>query len=69
MDLILIIIILGPPLRGRFRLSPVGIWGQHRYRRYSVDTVEFPDIDSDLRDRAVVPELRIAAAGHRFRPL
>jgi hypothetical protein len=30
--------------------------------------VEFPDADSDLRDRAIVPELRIAAAGHRFRP-
>jgi hypothetical protein len=38
-------------------------------RRRNADTVEFPDADSDLRDRAVVPELRIAAAGHRFRPL
>src|ERR1700730_10846242 len=27
----------GPTLRGRFRLSPVGIWRRHRYRRYSAD--------------------------------
>src|SRR5260370_24589273 len=27
----------GPALRGRFRLSPVGIWWRHRYRRYSAD--------------------------------
>src|SRR5580700_9272357 len=26
-----------PPLRGRVRLSPVGIWRRHRYRRYSAD--------------------------------
>src|SRR5215831_3292554 len=38
-------------------------------RRRNADTVEFPDADSDLRDRAVVPELRIAATGHGFRPL
>src|SRR5215471_17760749 len=37
-------------------------------RRRNADTVEFPDANSDLRDRVVVPELRIAAAGHRFRP-
>src|ERR1700738_5722607 len=27
----------GPTFRGRFRLSPVGIWRRHRYRRYSAD--------------------------------
>ena len=27
----------GPTLRGRFRLSPVGIRRRHRYRRYSAD--------------------------------
>jgi len=37
--------------------------------RRNADAVEFPDADSDLHDRVVVPELRIAAAGHRFRPL
>src|SRR5271169_3152642 len=26
-----------PPLRGRFRLFPVGIWRWHRYRRYFAD--------------------------------
>ena len=35
-------------------------------RRRNADTVEFPDADSDLRDCAVVPELRIASAGHRL---
>jgi hypothetical protein len=34
----------------------------------AADTVEFPDADSDLRGRAVVPELQIATAGHRLRP-
>src|SRR6202022_735607 len=28
---------IGPPLRGRLRLSPVGIWRRPRYRRYSAD--------------------------------
>src|SRR5215472_18952343 len=37
-------------------------------RRRNADTVEFPDADSDLRGRAVVPELHIATAGHRLRP-
>ena len=37
-------------------------------RRRNADTVEFPDADSDLRGRAVVPELQIATAGHRLRP-
>ena len=37
MDLILIIIILVLLFGGPFRLSPMGIWWRHRYRRYSVD--------------------------------
>jgi hypothetical protein len=30
-------------------------------RRRNADTIAFPDADSDLRDRAVVPELQKAA--------
>src|SRR5580704_76575 len=33
------------------------------------DTLEFPHPNADFGDAAVVPELQIAAAGHRFRPL
>ena len=33
------------------------------------DALEFPDPDADFGDAAVVPELQIAAAGHRFRTL
>jgi len=32
------------------------------------DVFAFPDPDADFRDAAVVPELEIAAAGHRRRP-
>ena len=38
-------------------------------RRGHADALEFPHPDADFRDAAVVPELRIAAAGHRLRPL
>ena len=37
-------------------------------RRGRADALEFPHPDADFRDAAVVPELRIAAAGHRFKP-
>ena len=33
------------------------------------DALEFPHPDADLRDAAVVPELRMAAVGHRLSPL
>ncbi len=33
------------------------------------DALEFPHPDADFGDAAVVPELRIVAAGHRLRPL
>jgi hypothetical protein len=33
------------------------------------DALEFPDPDADFGDAAVVPELRIAAGGHRLRAL
>jgi hypothetical protein len=32
------------------------------------DTLEFPDPDADFRDASVVPELRMAAVGHRLSP-
>jgi len=41
----------------------VVLWRGH------ADALEFPHPDADFRDAAVVPELRIAAAGHRLRPL
>ena len=33
------------------------------------DALEFPHADTDFRDAAVVPELRMAAVGHRLSPL
>ena len=33
------------------------------------DALEFPHPDADFRDAAVVPELRMAAVGHRLSPL
>jgi hypothetical protein len=33
------------------------------------DALEFPDPDADFRNAAVVPELRMAAVGHRLSPL
>src|ERR1700680_2426579 len=33
------------------------------------DTLEFPHSDADFGDATVVPELQIAAARHRLRPL
>jgi len=33
------------------------------------DAPEFPYPDADFRDAAVVPELRMAAIGHRLSPL
>src|SRR5258708_19538870 len=36
-------------------------------RRGHADALEFPHPDADFRDAAVVPELQIAAAGHRLR--
>ena len=38
-------------------------------RRGHADALEFPHPDADFRDAAVVPELRIAAVGHRLKPL
>jgi len=38
-------------------------------RRGHADALEFPHPDADFGDAAVVPELQIAAVGHRLRPL
>jgi hypothetical protein len=55
--------------KNRVLLAHVDVDVRVIVRRRNADAVEFPDADSDLRDRAVVPELPIAAAGHRLRPL
>ena len=38
-------------------------------RRGHADALELRHPDADLRDAAVVPELGIAAGGHRLKPL
>jgi hypothetical protein len=52
--------------RVRFAHIDVDVWVVVRWGL--ADTHEFLHSDADFRDAAVVPELRIAAAGHRLRP-
>jgi hypothetical protein len=54
------------PVRVRFAHIDVDVWVVVRWGL--ADTHEFLHSDADFRDAAVVPELRIAAAGHRLRP-
>src|ERR1700730_3031127 len=53
----------------RVRLAHIDIDVRVVLRRGHADALEFPHPDIDFGDAAVVPELRIAAAGHRLRPL
>src|SRR5258708_5232955 len=51
----------------RVRLAHIDVGVRVVLRRGHADALEFPHPDADFRDAAVVPELQIAAAGHRLR--
>src|ERR1700731_1278813 len=53
----------------RVRLAHIDVDVRVILRWGLADTLEFPHPNADFGDAAVVPELQIAAAGHRFRPL
>src|SRR5579859_2646272 len=53
----------------RVRVAHIDVDVRVVLRRGHADALEFPHPDADFRDATVVPELRIAAAGHRLRPL
>ena len=55
--------------KDRVRLARIDVDVRMVLRRRYADALEFPHPDADFRDAAVVPELRIAAAGHRLKPL
>ena len=51
------------------RLAHIDVDVRVVMRRGHADAVELLHPDADFRDAAVVPELLIAAAGHRLKPL
>ncbi len=53
----------------RVRLAHIDVDVRVVLRWGLADTHEFLHSDADFRHAAVIPELRIAAAGHRLRPL
>src|SRR5712671_6174457 len=53
----------------RVRLAHIDVDVRVVLRWGHADALEFPHPDADFGDAAVVPELQIAAAGHRLRPL
>jgi hypothetical protein len=53
----------------RVRLAYIEVDVRVVLRWGHADALEFPHPDADFGDAAVVPELQIAAAGHRLRPL
>ena len=53
----------------RVRFAHINVDVRVVLRRGHTDALEFLYPNADFRDAAVVPELRIAAAGHRLRPL
>ena len=53
----------------RVRLSHIDVDVRVVVRWGHADALELLHPDADFRDAAVVPELRIAAAGHRLKPL
>jgi hypothetical protein len=53
----------------RVRLAHIDVNVRVVLWRGHADALEFPHSDADFRDAAVVPELRIAAPGHRLMPL
>ena len=53
----------------RVRLAHIDVDVRVVLRRRHADALELPHPDADFGDAAVVPEIRIAAAGHRLRPL
>src|SRR5580693_9612746 len=52
----------------RVRLAHIDVDVRVVLRWRHADALEFPHPDADFGDAAVVPELQIAAAGHRLRP-
>src|ERR1700719_603961 len=52
----------------RVRLAHIDVDVRVVLRWGHADALEFPHPDADFGDAAVVPELQIAAAGHRLRP-
>ena len=53
----------------RVRLAHIDVDVRVVLRWGLADAHEFPHPDADFRNAAVVPELRITAAGHRLTPL
>jgi hypothetical protein len=53
----------------RARLTHIDVDVRVVLRWGHADALEFPHPDADFRDAAVVPELRMAAVGHRLSPL
>src|SRR5882762_7084894 len=53
----------------RVRLAHIDVNVRVVLRWGHADALEFPHPDADFGDAVVVPELQIAAAGHRLRPL
>jgi hypothetical protein len=59
----------GVGTENRVRLAHIDVDVRVVLRWGHADALEFPYPDADFGDAAVVPELQIAAAGHRLRPL